>query len=118
MLFVLLFVFYFLFYFLCWTEKRTNAEVLDVVGEQRKMVDVIVQKKKKWIGHDIVLREEELMKEVIEGRLDGKRTSGRPRIGMLEELMDGSYSEIKRRVDNRPEWRSWVPRTCYLAEHL
>ena len=32
------------------------------------------------------------MKEVIEGKLDGKRARGRPRIGMLEELKKGSYS--------------------------
>ena len=34
--------------------------------------------KKRWIGH--VLRGDGLMREVLEGRLIGKRPKGRPRI--------------------------------------
>ena len=52
------------------------------------MVDVIIQTKKNWIGH--VVRGAGLLLEVIEGKMDSKRASGRPRIGMLEELMKGS----------------------------
>ena len=46
-----------------------------------------------------------------------KRPRGRPRIGMLEELKEGSFEKMKRRAENREEWRSWVPRTCRKAEH-
>ena len=94
---------------------KTNEEVLELVGEKRKMVDVIIERKKNWIGH--ILRSNGLMKEVMEGRMEGKRPRGRMRFGMLEELNEGTYEEIKRRAENRVEWRKWVPETCHRAEH-
>ena len=36
------------------------------------------------------------MKEVIEGKMEGKRPRGRPRIEMLDELKKGSYVDMKR----------------------
>ena len=56
--------------------------------------NVIIQRKKNWIAH--VVSGEGLLREVIEGKMDGKRPRGRPRIGMLEELKDGSYQQMKR----------------------
>ena len=71
--------------------------------------------RKNWIGH--VLRGEGLMLEVMEGRMEGKRARGRKRIGMLEDLMEGSYAKMKRKAQNRSEWRNWMPWTCRVAEH-
>ena len=31
--------------------RKTNESVLEMVGEGRKLVDTIVQRKKKWIGY-------------------------------------------------------------------
>ena len=93
-----------------WTEKMTNEAVLKTVGEKQRMVEVIIQRKKNWIGH--VVRGDGLLREVIEGKMDGKRSRGRPRIGMLDELKEGSYQQRKRRADNRSEWRCYVHRTC------
>ena len=61
-------------------------------------------------GH--VLREDGLLREVTEGRMEGKRSRGRPRNGMLDELLVGSYRDMKRLAENRSEWRSWMPWTC------
>jgi hypothetical protein len=98
-----------------WTEKKSNDEVLQIVGEERKMVETVIKRKKNWIGH--VLRHEGLLREVIEGKMEGKRPRGRPRIGMLEELKEGSYGEMKRRAEDRDSWKCWVPRTCRETEH-
>jgi len=46
---------------------------------------VIRNRKKNWIRH--VLRGEGLLREVMEGRMEGKRPRGRPRKGMLDELL-------------------------------
>jgi hypothetical protein len=96
-------------------DKKTNQEVLSAVCERRKLLQTIVYRKKNWIGH--VLRHDCLMRDVIEGRMEGKRGRGRPRIGMLDELKEKSYEKMKRRADNREEWLNWVPGTCRKTEH-
>jgi hypothetical protein len=63
------------------------------VGEERRLVDVIVERKKRRIGH--VLRGDGLLREVIEGRMEGKRPRGRPGIGMLDGLKEGSFGDMK-----------------------
>ena len=60
---------------------------------------MITQRKKNWIGH--VVKGDGLLREVIEGKTVGKRSRGRPRIGMPEELIDkGSYQQMKSRAEN------------------
>ena len=58
-----------------WTEKISNEEVLRRIGEERQLVSLVRTRKRKWIGHSI--RGKGLLKEVIEGRIEGKRTRGR-----------------------------------------
>lgn len=90
-------------------QRMTNEQVLSMVGEERTLLDGVIRRKKNWIGH--VVRGDGLMKEVIEGRCLGKRGRGRPRIGMLEELGEGSYGKMKRRAEDREGWRLWKPGT-------
>ena len=72
-----------------WKDKKTHVEVLDLIREERNLVDTILKRKKNWIGH--IIRREGLLKTVTEGRMEGKRGRGRPRIGMIYELKEGSY---------------------------
>jgi len=60
---------------------KTNEQVLSAVGERRKIIETIVNRKKNWIGH--ILRGDGLLNDVIEGRMEKKRTQGRRRIGMI-----------------------------------
>jgi hypothetical protein len=68
---------------LSYKDRVTNDEVLKNVGESRCLLDSIRARKRNWVGH--VLRGEGLLREVMEGRMEGKRTRGRPRKGMLDE---------------------------------
>ena len=52
-----------------WTEKISNEEVLRRIGEKRELMSLIRTRTRKWIGHSI--RGEGLLKEVIEGRMEG-----------------------------------------------
>ena len=98
-----------------YTERVTNEEVLRRVGEERQLLNLIRNRKKNWIGH--ILRGDGIVKEVIEGRMEGKRSRGRSIAGMLDDLVVVSYGDTKRREENRGEWRSWLPWTCRETEH-
>ena len=59
-------------------------------------------------------RHDNLLKTVIEGRMEGRRGRGRKRIGMLDDLIkDEHYAHMKRRADDRAAWRSWMPEPVY-----
>jgi len=61
-------------------------------------VKTTVRKEKNWIGH--VMRGEGLLREVMEGKIEGKRSRGRKIMRMLEELYEKeSYEETSRRSD-------------------
>jgi len=36
---------------------------------------------------------------------------------MIDDLKEGSYTEMKRRTDDRETWKAWMPRTCQKAEN-
>ena len=46
-----------------WQEHKTNEYVLQTVGERRKILETIMERKKKWFGH--ILRGESLVRDVL-----------------------------------------------------
>ena len=94
-----------------WKDHKTNEYVLDMIKERRKLLNTVLEWKKRWLEH--VLRGESLVKEVIEARMKGKRA--KPRIMLLDDIK--TYEMIKRRALDRVSWRNWIPRTCFRAEH-
>ena len=64
------------------------------------------------------MRGDGLMKEVMKGKIEGKRGRGRKRIGVIDELVDNEqYGDLKRRAEDRQGWGVWLPGTCRVAEH-
>jgi len=61
---------------IAWPDRKTNVEVLEMLVEKQTSVTtiIIVGRKKNRIGH--VLRREVSFREVIEGRMEGKRPRG------------------------------------------
>ena len=86
-----------------WMEHITNEEVLNMVDEERDIICTIRERQRKWIGH--TLRNDSLLRTVIEGRMEGRKTVGRPRQMMLDWMMKDGYSRLKEEAQNRKEWR-------------
>ena len=83
-----------------WRDRVSNQDVLIKVDERRCLMRTIWQRKKNWIGH--VLRGSGLLKDVLEGRMLGKKRRGRPRVKMIDDLMGKSKPKGRR----REEWES------------
>ena len=50
-----------------WSEKVTNEQVLDRIGENRTLLNNILRRKANWIGH--FLRRNCLLHDAIEGQM-------------------------------------------------
>ena len=76
-----------------WTEHRTNEEVLKKIEEKRSLMDIIRTRQKSWIGH--ILRGNSLQREIMEGRMEGKRVKVRPRQKFMDWMMEDRYWKLK-----------------------
>ena len=49
--------------------------------------------------------------------MEGKKPRRRPRMGMIDDVLDEPYGDMKRKAENRENWRIWKPRTRPWAEN-
>ena len=74
------------------------------MGEKKSLINTITRRQKNWILH--VLRGNNLFKELIEGRLYGKKRRGKSRKQMLDFIMGRkTYTDMKRLAQDRKSWR-------------
>jgi len=62
------------------------------------MMDMLRSRQKRWLGQ--ILRHDSLLRTTLEGRIQGKKASGRPRTMFLDWLLKAeedkiSYDELK-----------------------
>jgi len=60
-----------------------------------------------------VLRHDGLLHDVLEGRTLGKRTKGRRRIQLIDDLLEKkNYTDLKKAAEDRSVWRT-IRRNCH-----
>jgi len=92
-------------------ERKTNEEVLRIVGEKRTLMDAIRTRRWKMVGHAL-RHPEELYNIILEGMIEGKKTAGRPRnfyIGQIKcDAKVKTFKKLKEKANNRSESRIGV----------
>ena len=81
-------------------------------GWKQKLDEHHPTKQKNWLGH--VLRNESLLRTVLEGRMEGTRTRGRHSDTMIDWMKsnDVEYDSIKKRAHDRKDSRQLEAWTC------
>lgn len=91
-----------------WTEKKTNQQILIEIVERRSLLENILKRKVKLIGH--LIRHNQFIGNIFEGRLLGRRSRGRPRTSYFRDLQNimraNTYAQMKTIAMNREEWLS------------
>jgi len=90
-----------------WTEHKTNEEILQMVETERKIMDTVRSRQKRWLGH--ILRHDSLLRIMLEGQIQGKKAYRRPRTMLLDWLLNTeegniSYEKLKMSTQNRSRW--------------
>jgi hypothetical protein len=75
------------------------------VEEERNILHTIKRRKANWIGH--ILRRNCLLKQVVEGKIEGKRRPGRRCKQPLDDLKETRrYQKLKEEALDRTLWRN------------
>ena len=68
------------------------------------MLELIKKRKRNWLGH--WQRCNLLLKDALEGMVNGKKVRGRRRYQMIDSIMiNEMYDDTKRKAEKRVEWR-------------
>ena len=86
-----------------WIHKIKNSVLLERVREVRIMLELIKKRKGNWLGH--WLRRDCLLKDALEGMVNGKKVHGRRRYQIIDNMVNGLYKDTKRKAEKRVEWR-------------
>jgi len=54
-----------------WTEHKTNEEILQMVETERKLIDTLRSRQKRWLRH--ILRHDSLLTITLEAQIQGKK---------------------------------------------
>ena len=90
-----------------WTEKMTNTEVCNKLKVKRELINTIRKRKMIYFGH--LVRHNNILKTITEGRVEGKRPRGRPPrkwIDDIKEWRGRSAVSCTREADDRLQWRA------------
>ena len=96
-----------------WTEKRTNEWILDKIGSDLELLKNIAERKMKLFGH--IVRRGGLERQIVEGKMEGKRGRGRPQTSWLTDIKQwtgGSIAASIRQAENRTGWSALVKTTA------
>ena len=90
-----------------WKEKKSNQEVCDLIGVEPTLLHTIRSRKLKYFGH--IKRHNSIMKDILEGKVEGKRPKGRPPRTWMDDVKGWSglsAAECNQKACSREVWRT------------
>ena len=92
-----------------WSERRTNNSIMNEIGSQQEIVQLIKKTKLSFFGH--ICRANGTVKDVMVGIHPVKRRRGRPRREYTDNIknwLNTTLTNAIRMTDNRTEWRHTI----------
>jgi hypothetical protein len=90
---------------------KTNAELITKYKSQ-DIITVIKIRRLEWLGHVVRMDETGSVKKICEGKLEGRRGRGRPRLRCINDVEDDlrklGVKRWRTKVLDKVEWASIV----------
>ena len=90
-----------------WKDRKTNEEVLNILGVKRELLKEIKFRQSRYFGH--IKRHNTLLKTILEGKVEGKRARGRQRYKWednIKRYTEANLSKCTIWARDRASWRS------------
>ena len=95
-----------------WTDKVTNAEVLQKLNIQRELIPTIIKRKCQYFGH--VIRNTNkytLLTIILQGKIAGKKKPGRQKTTWLQNIKNWTNTnteQLLRTARNREQYKTLI----------
>ena len=93
-------------------------EVLEKVGlNSKQLIQIIKRRKLSYFGH--IRRHDSLEKRILEGKVEGKRSRGRQRKSLLENIKEMTgmrVTECNEAAMDRERWKAMTSNLCKEKE--